>query len=371
MSEETKSKVTSKSAWGIFLNKHKEHHYNFEESVDYRVSTGSLKLDMDMHGGFGPGVQRFVGQPEGGKTSEFFTVMRNFFQTVPNSKGLYIKSEGRLSTEMQERAGIKFVFTAEEWDVGTCFVFECNIYEVVADAIISLVNNNPDGTCYCMGVDSVDALINLEDMDKDSKEAARVAGGPLQASKLMQRIGIAISKRHMAVLMSQKRDAIAPSQYAPKRRENYSGGHALMHNANWILEFLQRNNDDLILQDPAGKLSETNRPVGHFAKVVVRKSPNEKTNLTLRYPIKYGRKDGTSIWVEKEIVDLLLSWEFVEQKRSWFSASEDFQELLKKGGFEEMPKVQGAHSIFEWIESNSKLRDYLYKYFFDLISGYK
>ena len=154
--EQKEDGISSKSILGDFLKSNKEDHYNFEESVNYKVSTGSLNLDMQTGGGLGPGLHRFVGFTEGGKTSASLEVMRNFLNTVPNSKGFYIKAEGRLSPEMQKRSGVKFVFDASEWEDGTCFVFESNIYETVVDAMRKLVVNNDEKNKYMFIVDSVD-----------------------------------------------------------------------------------------------------------------------------------------------------------------------------------------------------------------------
>ena len=41
---------------GNFLKANKEDHYNFEETVDYKISSGSLQLDLYLAGGFGPGL---------------------------------------------------------------------------------------------------------------------------------------------------------------------------------------------------------------------------------------------------------------------------------------------------------------------------
>ncbi len=85
------------------LNQFKEDHYNFKEDVYYKVSTGSLILDIRTGGGIMPGLHRFCGINEGGKTSEALEIMKNALSTVENAKGFYVKSEGRLDTEMQER----------------------------------------------------------------------------------------------------------------------------------------------------------------------------------------------------------------------------------------------------------------------------
>ena len=53
-----------------FLKSTEKDHYNYEESHDYQVSSGSLKLDFALGGGLGPGLHRFTGVNEGGKTSE-------------------------------------------------------------------------------------------------------------------------------------------------------------------------------------------------------------------------------------------------------------------------------------------------------------
>lgn len=151
-----KEVVKSNDVLNSFLKQNSTDHYNFEESIDYKVSSGSLQLDLQLGGGLGPGLHRFVGMNEGGKTSAALSFMKNFLEKTPNGKGFYIKAEGRLSTEMQERSGIKFVFSAEEWQVGTCFVFESNIYETVVDVMRQLVSRNDEGNLYYFLLDSVD-----------------------------------------------------------------------------------------------------------------------------------------------------------------------------------------------------------------------
>ena len=127
-----------------FLNSNKDYHYNFEEEIDYKVSSGSLRMDFELGGGFGPGLHRFVGMNEGGKTSESLEVMKNFLNTEKKAKGFFIKAEGRLGPEMRLRSGINFVFNEDEWVDGTCFVFESNVYETVLEVMKMLILNNDD-----------------------------------------------------------------------------------------------------------------------------------------------------------------------------------------------------------------------------------
>lgn len=351
-----------------FLKDNKENHYNFEEIVDYKVSSGSLQLDLNLSGGFGPGLHRFVGMNEGGKTSASLEVMRNMLNNVKGSKGFYIKAEGRLSNEMRARSGVNFVFDADEWVEGTCFVFESNIYEVVAEAIQTLIDQNEEKHKYCFILDSVDGLISRQDIDKSFYDSNKVAGGAVIAANFMKRMSIKLAKRgHMAIFISQVRADIKLDPYtkAPVRQTSATGGNALLHFANYIMEFEPRNKSDLILQNPTIKQSDprTNPIIGHWAKVTIKKSPNEKTNNTISYPIRYGQTNGKSIWIEKELVDMLYLWEFISKKTSWIILSEEFMELISDVAPDLPEKIQGELNLFKAIEENVNLSQFLINYF--------
>jgi hypothetical protein len=231
-----------------------------------------------------------------------------------------------------------------------------------------LVQFNEDKAKYMFVLDSVDGLISKGDLDKNFEDSKKVAGGAVIAADFMKRMSIALAKRgHMAVFVSQVRADIKLDPYskAPIRQTSATGGNALLHFANWILEFEPRFNGDMILQDPNNKRIdlEKNPAIGHWAKVTVKKSPNEKTNLQIPYPIRYGRKDGTSIWVEKELVDLLYAWEFMNRAGAWIKPSEDFLELVKDIGVEIPESFQGEKVLFKFIEENPVLIKFLTNYF--------
>ena len=234
-----------------FLKDKKDHHYNFEDAIDYKASSGSLQLDLNLGGGFGPGLHRFVGMNEGGKTSAALEVMKNMLNTQDDAKGFYIKAEGRLSREMMLRSGINFVFSAKEWVAGTCFVFESNIYEVVVDSIKTLVDQNEDKHKYCFLLDSVDGLISQQDISKSFYDSNKVAGCAVIAANFMKRMSISLAKRgHMAIFISQVRADIKLDPYtkAPIRQTSATGGNALLHFANYIIEFEPRFKSDMILR---------------------------------------------------------------------------------------------------------------------------
>lgn len=184
----------------------------------------------------------------------------------------------------------------------------------------------------------------------------------------MKRMSIKLAKRgHMAIFISQVRADIKLDPYtkAPVRQTSATGGNALLHFANYIMEFEPRNKSDLILQNPTIKQSDprTNPIIGHWAKVTIKKSPNEKTNNTISYPIRYGQTNGKSIWIEKELVDMLYLWEFISKKTSWIILSEEFMELISDVAPDLPEKIQGELNLFKAIEENVNLSQFLINYF--------
>ena len=352
---------------GNFLKSNKSDHYNFEKEYDYKVSSGSLQFDLCMNGGFGPGLHRFTGLTEGGKTSEALEVMKNFLKTVEKPRGLYIKAEGRLAPEIRERSGVKFVWSADEWVDGTCFVLETNIYETAMTCIKQLIDNVKNPQKYCFILDSVDGLTAKNDASKGFEEFAKIASGASIAARWCAQTSIALGKRgHMAIFISQVRSEMR-DQYSkePPRQSVATGGYALQHYANTCIQFQPRYKADLILHNPSLKtIDERKNPIiGHFAKVLIAKSPNEKSNVTLSYPVRYNRSGGNSIWIEKEVVDLLYAWDFVEKKGAWIKPTDDFKDLLNDNKLEFPQQIQGDNNLFKVLDEDEKLCKFLIDYF--------
>jgi len=102
-------------------------------------------------------------------------------------------------------------------------------------------------------------------------------------------------------------------------------------------------------------------------KITVKKSPNEKSNYTLQYPVRYGRTGGNSVWVEKELIEMLYGWEYVHKRGAWISADESFLELLKENGLDFPEKVQGEAKLSNLFEEDQKLTNFLTSYFKKII----
>lgn len=328
----------------------KKYHYNDIEESDYKISSGSLNLDLALGGGFPSGAHRFTGVNEGGKTSCALTVAKNF-QKHFGEKGMviYVRSEGRLSPEVLKRSGID---TSPE----VFFRFDCNIFEKVFQLIRTLVEDNEEDKKFMFIIDSVDALCRMGDFDKPFDESEQVAGGALVTSVFLKKMVLPITKMgHMMILTSQVRVEVAANPYAsrggPKVKQ--AGGNAVKHYANFILEFQERYSNDIIFPNPsASKIEDKGSPIGHFCKIVFRKSVNEKTGSSVRYPICYGRNDGNSVWREREVIDILKLWSYVDQKGAWISFDQELIDFLKDKNIECPEKVQGENKFLKLLEED-------------------
>lgn len=374
--EATKPELLSPAAQAkIFMHASKDEVYNFEKDSYYKVRSSSLILNDGIGGGITPGAHRFIGINSGGKTSCSLDFMLWFLKTS-GRRGVFFKCEGRLSPEVQARSGIKFVTNPEEWADDTCLIFESNVFEVVFGFIRELIVNNPLDTKYFFIIDSVDGMILRDDMAKPLTDAGRVAGGALVTSVFLKKAGAALCKRgHICIFISQIRDSVSTNQYAPPppRQGKSSGGHALEHNANVVIDFLNRTEQQLIRdggEDVKDKedakesreSSSDNRKakiIGHWCKVKLIKTDNEANGTLLEYPIKYGRTGGKSVWVEYEILNKLLEWEMLKKSGTWFSFEPAILEEIRKIDADFPETIQGKKAVRVLLEDRHKVVEYL------------
>lgn len=353
-----------------FLKENKGDHYNFEDDHFYKVPCSSLLLTSALGGGLTPGAHRFVGLTAGGKTSCALDFMFHFLNLPsPNScerRGVYIKSEGRLSEDMKSRSGVTFVDSANDWLPGTCFVLESNIYEAVFSWKRRCLSMK--GQEFFFITDSVDGLIKRDDAIKAEEDSITVGGGSLITSVFLKKTGLAMAKRgHIDIYISQIRDQIKINQYevtVPKQG-NASGGRSLEHQANIALQFLPRFGKDAILEG-AGKDSKL---LGHYAKCRILKTDNENY-AEVAYPIRYKQTGGKSVWLSKELVDMMVEWSLVKKEGAWIYLSEGIKsKLLENFDVEKIPEnFHGVTKFSEWIETNEDIQKFLFDQFQEVLS---
>jgi RecA/RadA recombinase len=360
-----KETLGGKSILSSHLKDNKDSHYNFEDEKIFHISTGSLLLDSELSGSLEvPAIVRFTGVSGGGKTSAALLIMNNFLKTVPNSKGFLVKAEGRLNSNVKRVSGVEFVHSPEDWDNGKCFVLRSNVYENIATLILELIKNNPENTRYYFLIDSMDALISKNDLSKGFDDSAKVAAGAVLTSNFLRRIMLPLSTfGHICGLISQVRSNVQINPYAKgdPKLTNSSGGNALQHYADWIFEFQPRYKSDQILED--GKI------IGHWSKILLRKTTNEKDGVEVTYPIKHGRSDGKSIWTEYEIADMLIQWGFAKKSGAWIAFDEELVKEIKKNIEKDFPeKIQGMDQLRTFLETNGEICVYLFNKFKMILS---
>ena len=132
MSKET---LTAEEQITSFLDNknNKKYHYNHLEEEEYKISSGSLNLDLAMDGGRGCGIHRLTGGNEGGKTSCALAFAKHFQEHFGDlGKIVYIKAEGRLSKSMIKKSGVST-------DERVWCVIACNIFPNELDKIRNII----------------------------------------------------------------------------------------------------------------------------------------------------------------------------------------------------------------------------------------
>lgn len=371
---------SSASVLDSMLKDGKDEHFAYVTPVHRIISTGSLILDSLVKIRSG-GVVRLLGKgAELGKTSEALVLLSNYMKVMPNAKSLFFTAEARLSDEMKARSGLTFVATAAEWKTGTIFVVPCNIFERVADMIETLLKSMHEmGEHLAIVIDSLDGLQLRDDSQKamwGGKESPKVAGVALLTKMLFKRIGLPITHYDaMLIATSQYSTDIKLDPYSPNipRQGAAAGGNAIAHQSDYAFEYSPRFAGDLILEKPGEKPDwQNNRIIGVYATIDIKKSGTDVTGTKLKIPIRKGRI-GCAIWVEKEIVHMLVAWALLVKRGagSWL----DFDpaliaEVKAATGVELPPKgVNGLDNAFRYLEGQPEVVAYLYSKFTKLANG--
>mgnify|MGYP001482278694 CR=1 FL=1 len=134
-----------------------------------------------------------------------------------------------------------------------------------------------------------------------------------------------------------------------------------------VREFMDKNIEscrirgskgDSIDADPKGEI------VGHFCRINFKKSPNEKTNKTVSYPVRYGTKGGNTVWVEYEVLQILQQFGFLKKSGAWFKFEEDALSQLEASGIKDVQKqFQGEAKTLDYLSSRKDLVEYYYEHF--------
>lgn len=357
----------SKAILTQYLKDNKKEHLNFHEPRGFICSTGSLKLDIALGGGFTNGTSRLVGTSGSGKSSEALEMLRNFLNSGKKRKGFCVPAEGRLKKTTMRRSGVKFTEDPNQWDDGTCFVYNSNVFESVLSVIKGFMTDNPEDYQYFFIIDSIDALILRKDLDKTFDEATKVAGGPVLMSVFYKHVGL-ISERagHHICLISQERNSSIPMGHGhtPPPKMKASGGSAVRHYADIIIQYEENYQKNLEREtDKKDTDFFENKIIGKDCKVKIIKSMSESSDTTVTYPVRYYQRDGNSIWKEKEILDVGLYLGYIEKPAMGkYLIHDDVVKEMKKKGLEihqSFEKNKSESQFLQLLEEHPKVRDYM------------
>jgi hypothetical protein len=363
--EDKPTKTASDALAGLLKDKDiKVDVYNDVIADGKVISTGSLLLDSAVKIRSGM-VVRLVGKgQELGKTSSAFVIADNYMKTMDKAKTIFVKAEGRLSPEMMARTGMKFVHSAEEWEYGSVFVLSCNVFETVAKVVLETIKTGyQNGEHICVIIDSMDGLILKADLDKGFDGSPKVAGVPLLTKLLFRHLALPVS-HYDALLMvtGQYAAEIKLDPYSPNvpRQASSSGGSSISHQADYVLEYQPRYGKDLILEKEKEKPDPvTNKILGVWANVAIRKSANDVTGTIISYPVKKG-VIGNAVWQSKEIADFMLSYQMLVKSSSWLAFESEILEEAKAAGLELPEKIQGINNLYALIEENEPIKNHFY-----------
>lgn len=297
-------------------------------------------------------------------TSSAFVIADNYMKTMDKAKTIFVKAEGRLSPEMMARTGMKFVHSAEEWEYGSVFVLSCNVFETVAKVVLETIKTGyQNGEHICVIIDSMDGLILKADLDKGFDGSPKVAGVPLLTKLLFRHLALPVS-HYDALLMvtGQYAAEIKLDPYSPNvpRQASSSGGSSISHQADYVLEYQPRYGKDLILEKEKEKPDPvTNKILGVWANVAIRKSANDVTGTIISYPVKKG-VIGNAVWQSKEIADFMLSYQMLVKSSSWLAFESEILEEAKAAGLELPEKIQGINNLYALIEENEPIKNHFY-----------
>lgn len=360
----------SSNVLGALMKGYKEDLYNHIKCEPIKVSTGSITFDSAVNITTGMTVL-FNGPIESGKTSQCILLANNYLQTVPNSRGIYVKAESRLSPEIQKRSDAPFVFDAENWKTGTIMVLETNVAETVLQMLEALLKScHEREEKLVIILDSLDGLILKRDLyEKELADGQKVAGIPLITKLFFKRLALPINKFSALLLLTSQASAnikIDPYSKEPPKIVNGSVGNSTFHYCDYIIQYNPRYQSDLICKNPDEKPDAQKNPIiGHMVSLIIKKSATNNSSTTLKLPIKRDKiKNG--FWVSKEVGDAILAWELAKKNKNTFEFSENILNQAKEDGIEIKDKIVGLGNFYDYLEEDIKVCDWFYKKFKNL-----
>lgn len=342
--------------------RYKDTHFNFVETPRWTVSTGSIILDyhlsIDGKMGIGSQILQISGDEGTGKTSFCLGLAKNFQDLGENFFVFIANAEGRINDELIRKSGLNT-------DKERFRMLHCNIAETVFGMFRDLIQDNEKNRRYCFVIDSLDALIKLDDSEKSFSDAETIAGVPKLSKVYFRTTSLPITKgNHLLLITSQTVSNIGGSAHGPKTVG--SGGKAVKFFSTTRMEVKPVWTDTVIWEKPnETKIQDKGKRLGHYFEVEIKKAIAEKAGEKIQVPIKHNASPGKAIWKEVEVQDLMVAWDLLKKGASgWYEMAESLVKELEENKIENTKtKFQGERAVLEYLESNPKLVEYMVERF--------
>lgn len=330
-------------------------------SYDFFVSTGSLKFDIFLDGGYRPGISVFGAPPEHGKTLQCLAWADKWLTKFgENGEVYYYDTEGRMSVR---KLSLSPISKNKHFKTNFFLWSEGNIYEDIAEDIWRLVQETK-GTerRLFFVIDSLNMVVCKRDLDKKLAEDEKMATEATLTTRLIKRVGPHMeSNGHHLHVLRQIRANMQASHPHSKKTKSDSGGYALQHQSSLtgdVQKIWRGANSNTIYDSSVTKPKASDPYVGHYHEIVFEKTPNEKSGQKVSIPIKRGH----GIWLEREIVDICLEWGLIQKKGAWYSMEESIAKDCEAATeIKEAYKWQGLDKVIDFVEGNKSVCDFLEK----------
>jgi hypothetical protein len=297
-------------------------------------------------------------------SSQSLLFAQNYMNTFPKSKTIYINTEAKFGSEIQDRTGLKYTMSADTWDYNSVFIFQTNDFNTIANTLKALlISMHEQGEHLCIIIDSVDMLKLTESNDKKIGENKRPAGVNWLTKEMFRQLGQEIQGYNAFLIMITQYAAVFKlDQYSPDAPHMMDGNntHALNHLASYGFYYRQRSRTSLILENPEDKKPDPvkNKILGVIATVDIKKSASDDTGLTIEVPIKKG-KTGNCVWVEKEIFDVCFMNSLIKQSGAWIEFSDVIKNMATEDKIDLKVKHQGIGQFSDYFEQNPEITKWI------------
>ena len=296
-----------------------------------RIPTGSLVVDRITGGGFALGRHyELFGDESVGKSYVVYRTMalsqrRGNLCAVVDPEHAFDSERFRFLGGSPSELLIQHPQTAEE----------------AVAVMMMLAKAAKDELLEIVGIDSVSSLVTTDEAGKDPREEDRIGAQARMMSKALRRI-TTVNKKTLFLWTNQERMDIGIRFGNPKTT---SGGRALRYYATGRIEFRRGSVvKEKSKRARAGKLVETDVPVGRWVQVRVVKDKSTSPGREGAFVFDYRLKKISPAW---EVIQLGLEDGLIERSANGWYSYTDIEDHEWKGP---VKKFTG------WLNKNDDLR---------------